>query len=136
MAGCRELFADLQIFGDEGFDLGTDYSRAGQPMEHVSDAEFLQIGRRSLAESAKIDGANDIYIFFKIVLPISMPAIATVGLFYAMGFWNKWFEAMLFISDENKFPLQYLIMRIMNNADFANQLSAKISLAELCSFRR
>ena len=57
-----------------------------------------------------------------------MPALATVGLFYAMAFWNKWFEAMLYISDENKFPLQYLVMRIMNNADFANQLSAKISL--------
>ncbi|KRE44889.1 carbohydrate ABC transporter permease [Paenibacillus sp. Soil522] len=89
---------------------------------------FFKSVDESLAESAKIDGANDIYIFYKIVLPISMPAIATVGLFYAMGFWNKWFEAMLFISDENKFPLQYLVMRIMNNADFANQLSAKISL--------
>lgn len=89
---------------------------------------FFKSVDESLAESAKIDGANDIYIFYKIVLPISMPALATVGLFYAMGFWNKWFEAMLFISDENKFPLQYLVMRIMNNADFANELSAKISL--------
>jgi multiple sugar transport system permease protein/putative aldouronate transport system permease protein len=89
---------------------------------------FFKSVDESLAESAKIDGANDIYIFYKIVLPISMPALATVGLFYAMAFWNKWFEAMLYISDENKFPLQYLVMRIMNNADFANQLSAKISL--------
>lgn len=89
---------------------------------------FFKSVDESLAESAKIDGANDIYIFFKIVLPISLPALATVGLFYAMAFWNKWFEAMLYISDENKFPLQYLVMRIMNNADFANQLSAKISL--------
>lgn len=89
---------------------------------------FFNSVDESLAESAKIDGANDIYIFYKIVLPISLPALATVGLFYAMAFWNKWFEAMLYISDENKFPLQYLVMRIMNNADFANQLSAKISL--------
>lgn len=89
---------------------------------------FFKSVDESLAESAKIDGANDLYIFYKIVLPISMPALATVGLFYAMAFWNKWFEAMLYISDENKFPLQYLVMRIMNNADFANQLSAKISL--------
>lgn len=89
---------------------------------------FFKSVDESLAESAKIDGANDLYIFYKIVLPISLPALATVGLFYAMAFWNKWFEAMLFISDENKFPLQYLVMRIMNNADFANQLSAKISL--------
>ena len=89
---------------------------------------FFKSVDESLAESAKIDGANDLYIFFKIVLPISLPALATVGLFYAMGFWNKWFEAMLFISDEHKFPLQYLIMRIMNNAEFANQLSSQISL--------
>ena len=71
----------------------------------------------SIAESAKIDGANDIYILFRIILPISLPAIATVGLFYAIAFWNKWFEAMLYISKEDLFPLQYLIMRIMNNAE-------------------
>ncbi|QYR19475.1 carbohydrate ABC transporter permease [Paenibacillus sp. sptzw28] len=82
----------------------------------------------SIAESAKIDGANDLYILFRIILPISLPAIATVGLFYALAFWNKWFEAMLYISDEKLFPLQYLIMRIMNNAEFANELSSKINL--------
>jgi putative aldouronate transport system permease protein len=89
---------------------------------------FFKSVDESISESAKIDGANDIYIFFKIILPISMPALATVGLFYSMGFWNKWFEAMLYISDEKLFPLQYLVMRIMSNADFANQLSAQISL--------
>jgi len=89
---------------------------------------FFRSVDESLAESAKIDGANDIYIFFKIVLPISLPALATIGLFYSMGFWNKWFEAMLYISDQKLFPLQYLVMRIMNNAEFANQLSSQISL--------
>lgn len=89
---------------------------------------FFKSVDESLAESAKMDGANDIYIFFKIVLPISLPALATVGLFYSMGFWNKWFEAMLYISNENLFPLQYLVMRIMNNAEFANQLSSQVSL--------
>ncbi|WP_246552932.1 carbohydrate ABC transporter permease [Paenibacillus tritici] len=82
----------------------------------------------SLAESAKIDGANDIYILFRIILPISMPAIATVGLFYALAFWNKWFEAMLYISDDHLWPLQYLIMRIMNNTQFAAELASKVSL--------
>ncbi|ACT00652.1 binding-protein-dependent transport systems inner membrane component [Paenibacillus sp. JDR-2] len=89
---------------------------------------FFKSVDESLSESAKIDGANDIYIFFRIILPISMPALATVGLFYSMGFWNKWFEAMLYISDEKLFPLQYLVMRIMSNAEFANQLSTQISL--------
>ncbi|WP_339308290.1 carbohydrate ABC transporter permease [Paenibacillus sp. FSL R5-0519] len=89
---------------------------------------FFRSIDESLAESAKIDGANDIYILFRIILPISMPAIATVGLFYALAFWNKWFEAMLYISKEDLWPLQYLIMRIMSNTQFASELSAKVSL--------
>jgi putative aldouronate transport system permease protein len=82
----------------------------------------------SLAESAKIDGANDIYILFRIILPISLPAMATIGLFYSLMFWNKWFEAMLYINKSNLFPLQYLIMRIMRNAEFANSLAASVNL--------
>lgn len=82
----------------------------------------------SIAESAKIDGANDAYILFKIILPISLPAIATIGLFYALGYWNKWFDAMLYINNKDLFPLQYLIQRIMNNLDYINQVSADVTL--------
>ncbi|MBD0382961.1 carbohydrate ABC transporter permease [Paenibacillus sp. WST5] len=89
---------------------------------------FFKSIDESLAESAKMDGANDVYILFRIILPIALPAIATVGLFYALAFWNKWFEALLFISDVDLFPLQYLIIRIQSNAEFANQLAAQISL--------
>lgn len=90
---------------------------------------FFKSIDESLAESAKIDGADDIYIFFKIILPISLPALATIGLFYAIAFWNKWFEALLYISDDNKFPLQYLIQRIMSNVEFAKRLSAQITMS-------
>ncbi|ANY68125.1 sugar ABC transporter permease [Paenibacillus sp. BIHB 4019] len=89
---------------------------------------FFKSIDESLAESAKIDGANDLYILFRIILPISLPAIATVGLFYALAFWNKWFEAMLYISKEDLFPLQYLIMRIMSNVEFANTISSKVNI--------
>ncbi|ASA21665.1 carbohydrate ABC transporter permease [Paenibacillus donghaensis] len=82
----------------------------------------------SIAESAKIDGANDVYILFRIILPISLPAMATIGLFYALGYWNKWFDAVLYINDKDLFPLQYLIQRIMNNLDYINQISADISI--------
>ncbi|WP_426452476.1 carbohydrate ABC transporter permease [Paenibacillus sp. S-38] len=82
----------------------------------------------SLAESAKIDGANDAYILFRIILPVSLPALATVGLFYALGYWNKWFDALLYISDPDKFPLQYLIQRIMNNLDYVNQIAADVMI--------
>jgi putative aldouronate transport system permease protein len=53
----------------------------------------------SIIESARIDGANDIRILFRIILPISLPGIATIGLFYALAYWNEWFRALLFISD-------------------------------------
>lgn len=82
----------------------------------------------SIAESAKIDGANDAYILFRIILPISLPALATIGLFYSLAYWNKWFDAVLYISDKNLYPLQYLIQRIMNNLDYVNQISADVSI--------
>lgn len=76
----------------------------------------------SLAESAKIDGANDIYILFKIILPLAKPAMATIGLFYGLGFWNEWFTATLFIDDKDLYSLQYLIMKVMREVDFMYQL--------------
>ncbi|MDF2937575.1 MAG: sugar transporter permease [Paenibacillaceae bacterium] len=82
----------------------------------------------SLAESAKIDGANDAYILFRIILPISLPAMATIGLFYALSYWNKWFDAMLYINDKNLYPLQYLIQRIMTNLDYINSISADVNI--------
>jgi putative aldouronate transport system permease protein len=82
----------------------------------------------SIAESAKMDGANDAYILFRIILPISLPAMATIGLFYALGYWNKWFDAVLYISDKNLYPLQYLIQRIMTNLDYINSISADVNI--------
>ncbi|KRE32650.1 carbohydrate ABC transporter permease [Paenibacillus sp. Soil522] len=91
---------------------------------------FFQSIDESLAESAKIDGANDIYIMFRIMLPVSMPAIASISLFYALAFWNKWFEALLYISKPDLFPLQYLIKRILDNAEFGKLLAASAGIPE------
>lgn len=77
----------------------------------------------SLSESAKIDGANDIYILFKIVLPLSKPALATIGLFYALGHWNEWFTCMLYITDKNLISLQYHIMRVLREIDFMKHMA-------------
>lgn len=65
-----------------------------------------------MEESAKIDGANDIQIFFKIYLPLALPMLATVGLFFAVGNWNSWYNGMLFIEDASLKPLQ-LVLREM-----------------------
>ena len=63
-----------------------------------------------MEESAKIDGANDIIIFVKVFLPLSLPMLATVGLFFAVGNWNSWYNAMLFIPDNKKiWPLQMVL---------------------------
>lgn len=76
----------------------------------------------SLAESAKIDGANDIYILFKIILPLAKPALATIGLFYGLGFWNEWFTATLYINDKDLYSLQYLIMKVLREVEFMYQM--------------
>ncbi|MBD0384501.1 carbohydrate ABC transporter permease [Paenibacillus sedimenti] len=77
----------------------------------------------SLAESAKIDGANDIYILYKIILPLAKPALATIGLFYGLGFWNEWFTATLYIDNKDLYSLQYLIMKVLREVDFMNQMN-------------
>lgn len=70
---------------------------------------------KSLEESAKIDGATDFTIFFRIVLPTSMPVIATMALFYAVDKWNDYYMAMLFINDIDKYPLQLTLREILQN---------------------
>ncbi len=67
-----------------------------------------------LYESAYMDGANDVYVFFKIILPISMPGIATVMLFYALTYWNDWWLAILFINHDYLHPLQMMIRSLMS----------------------
>src|SRR5699024_7596797 len=71
----------------------------------------------ALEESGKIDGANDFTIFARIVLPLSLPVIATISLFLAVGQWNSWFDTYLYArSNENLTTLQYELMKILDNA--------------------
>ena len=72
----------------------------------------------AILESARIDGASETRIFFQICLPLSLPGIATISLFTALGFWNDWFNALLYIKSDNLYPLQYLLMQIQNNMDY------------------
>ena len=65
----------------------------------------------SLEESAKIDGANDIVILFKIIVPVSLPIIATVLLWTSVGHWNAWFDCLIYVSDPNKHVLQLILRR-------------------------
>ena len=72
----------------------------------------------SIIESARIDGASEMRIFTKIVLPLAVPGIATISLFAALGYWNDWLNALLYIQKDSLVPLQYLLMKIQNDLDF------------------
>lgn len=71
-----------------------------------------------LLDAARIDGAGEWRIFFQIVLPLSKPVLATIGLFYVLRYWNDWFLALLFINDAVLYPLQYLLYVLMRNISF------------------
>jgi putative aldouronate transport system permease protein len=71
----------------------------------------------AIVESAKIDGAGDFKIYARLILPLSKPALATIGLFLALAYWNDWYNALLFISNENLMPLQYYLYKMLGNMD-------------------
>jgi putative aldouronate transport system permease protein len=79
---------------------------------------FMQTLPFEIIESAKIDGSSEFRTFLKIILPLSKPALATVGLFYAFAYWNDWWLAMLFINKESLVPLQFMLYRTMNNLSY------------------
>jgi len=79
---------------------------------------------RELLEAARIDGASEWLIFFRIVLPLSTPALATVGLFVLLGYWNDYFLGLLYLNDSTKFPLQLLLFNILNNISFLSSNAA------------
>lgn len=66
-----------------------------------------------LEESARIDGATDIRILYQIILPVSTPIIAVIALYYGVGHWNSWFNAMIYLTDRNLFPIQLVLREIL-----------------------
>lgn len=72
----------------------------------------------SVVESAKIDGASEWKLFFRIVIPMAMPGLATIGLFLTLGYWNDWFNALMYIDNKDWIPLQFLLMQIQNSIDW------------------
>ena len=85
----------------------------------------------SIIESAKIDGASQLRIFAGIVLPISKPVLATIGLFLTFGYWNDWFQSSLYISNAKLVSLQALLNNMMKTLDYiANNPSAGLSLQQ------
>ncbi|WP_194165512.1 carbohydrate ABC transporter permease [Oceanobacillus sp. CFH 90083] len=76
---------------------------------------------KELEEAAIIDGASNFKIFFKIILPLSMPIIAVMGLFYGVGHWNGYFNALIYLSDKELFPLQLVLREILVLQEMSSQ---------------
>ena len=77
-----------------------------------------------LIDSCKVDGANDFTIYSRVIMPIITPAIATVGLFLAIGYWNEWYLTSLFISKKELYSLQYYLYDVLDNINFAKEMAA------------
>ena len=83
----------------------------------------------SLEEAAAIDGANDVMVLFRIVLPLSTPIIAVMVLFYGVTHWNSWFNAMMYIRTRSKYPLQLILREVLLMND-TNGMSASASMSD------
>lgn len=95
---------------------------------------FMKSIPDSIMESAKIDGAGDFRVFLQFIIPLSKPGLATIGLFIALGYWNDWWGAMLFIDSKKLYPLQYLLYKIIQGAEglkLANTAGAGIVMTDL-----
>lgn len=78
----------------------------------------------AVIESARIDGAGEFYTFIKIVVPMSTPVIASISLFYVLGYWNDWYQSLLYTTDSEYYKLQYLLMNMIRSAEFLNSEAA------------
>ena len=82
----------------------------------------------AITESAKIDGANDFLIYTKLILPLSKPLIATLGLFSALAYWNDWYNCMLFIGKDHMYNLQYYLQKMIGSAEAMRIVAEKSGL--------
>ena len=95
---------------------------------------YMQQIPSAIEESAKLDGANDFVILFRIFVPMSKPVIATITLFYAAGQWNDFFSGLIYLDDKNKFPLQLVIRHLLitqNDATLNQGLAAQQGMPSL-----
>jgi putative aldouronate transport system permease protein len=89
----------------------------------------------AIIESGKIDGAGEFGIFFRLIVPLALPGLATIALFNVLGYWNDWFNALLYIENPDLVPLQSMLMRIENSMQFilANSNNASLGTSVLQS---
>jgi putative aldouronate transport system permease protein len=84
---------------------------------------FMYSIPEEIHESAKIDGAGEFRIFYRLIAPLALPVLATVGLFTALGYWNDWFLGLMFVDKQELQPLQLLLRTLISNVDFLRSSS-------------
>lgn len=82
----------------------------------------------ALVESAKIDGAGEFRTFMQIVLPLLKSGLATIGLFMALGYWNDWYNAMLYLNTSEKYPLQYMLYDLLQQTQALARISSQAGI--------
>ncbi len=91
---------------------------------------YLQELPPEMEESAKIDGANDLIIMFRIIFPMTLPVVACVALWVSVGAWNDWTSTLVYVTDPDLHTLQYLMMRLVKEAETANQMSMQAAMSK------
>lgn len=89
---------------------------------------FVSAIPAALIESAKIDGAGEYRTFFQIILPLLKSGMATIGLFLALGYWNDWYNAMLYLNSDKKYPLQYMLYNLLQQTQALARIASQAGI--------
>ena len=142
------IFITLTLWFDAGMipfyltlrDLGLLNSRTGIIIAFASDAFKVILLRTSfealpdeLEESVKVDGGNDFHVLWHVYLQLIKPALATVGLFYAIERWNGYFWSMIMLTDMNKIPLQVLLKKMIVENNIQSEFASALDFASTVS---
>jgi putative aldouronate transport system permease protein len=90
---------------------------------------FIRSLPKELDESAIIDGANDIQVFYKITIPLSMPVLATVALWLSVEHWNDWVTTLMYITDKKLYPLQFLLLLIVKESETLQSIISEVAMS-------
>lgn len=93
------------------------------PFNMFLTRNFIKGIPSSLMDSARIDGAGELTIAFKIYFPVSAPVVATITLFYALGYWNNWFNAIMLLDSSDLYPLQMILFKIQSDLSMLRDLT-------------
>jgi putative aldouronate transport system permease protein len=93
--------------------------------------KFFESLPTDLEDAARVDGCSELGIFFRVVLPLSKPVLASVGLFYAVGYWNQWFWATIFLREKHLLPLQLVLRDVLSQMMHVTDPEAAVDLAKM-----